>query len=147
LAKSILHPQPNQIPRLKVGGYPSCIPAITNFTRAVLNQEYRVVVQSFNCLKEDRERLIPDSAVAIDGKREARSFRNEVDGFVPLSRHRSAVLRRAVELHRNDLTKSQKDIETSESDAFAAPGLHLASQRVPFNCGIRVQSNCGIRVN
>jgi len=30
--------------------------------------------------------LNPDSAVAIDGKRDARSFRNEVDGFVPLSR-------------------------------------------------------------
>jgi len=27
----------------------------------------------------------PDSAVAIDRKREARSFRSEVDGFVPLS--------------------------------------------------------------
>ena len=51
--------------------------------------------------------LDPDSAVAIDGKREARSFRNEVDGFVPLSRDRSAVLRRAIELHRNDLIKDK----------------------------------------
>ena len=50
---------------------------------------------------------MPDSAVAIDGKREARSFRNEVDGFVPLSRDRSAVLRRAAELHRNDLMKAK----------------------------------------
>jgi len=38
----------------------------------------------------------PDSAVAIAGKREAQSFRNEVDGFVPLSRHRLAVLQRAL---------------------------------------------------
>ena len=35
----------------------------------------------------------PDSAVAIDRKREAQSFRSEVDGLLPLSRHRSAVLR------------------------------------------------------
>jgi hypothetical protein len=44
-----------------------------------------------------------DSAVAIDRKREAQSFRSKVDGFVPLSRHRSAVLREHVELDRNDL--------------------------------------------
>ena len=29
----------------------------------------------------------PDSAVAIDKKREAQAFRSEVDGFLPLSRH------------------------------------------------------------
>jgi len=52
-------------------------------------------------------RLNPDSAVAIDGKREARSLRSEVDGFVPLSKHRSSVLRRDVEFHRNDLTKAK----------------------------------------
>ena len=57
--------------------------------------------------KSDCPPFNPDSAVAIDGKREARSFRNEVDGFVPLSRDRSAVLRRAAELHRNDLTKAK----------------------------------------
>ena len=38
--------------------------------------------------------MIPDSAGAIDRKREAQSFRSEVDGFVPLTRHRSAVLQR-----------------------------------------------------
>jgi hypothetical protein len=47
--------------------------------------------------------LNPDSAVAIDRKREAQSFRSEVDGFVPLSRYRSAVMRGDVELERNDL--------------------------------------------
>ena len=31
--------------------------------------------------------LTPDSAVAIDKKREAQPFRSEVDGFLPLSRH------------------------------------------------------------
>jgi len=40
--------------------------------------------------------LNPDSAVAIDKKRETRSFRSEVDGFVPLSRYRSGVLGRNV---------------------------------------------------
>jgi hypothetical protein len=75
----------------------------------------------------------PDSAVAIDKKREAQSFRSEVDGFLPLSRHRSAVLRGDVKPHSNDLRKAQNDFETSQSDAFAAPGFHLASG----NCGIR----------
>jgi len=45
-------------------------------------------------LSPDPFQLNPDSAVAIHGKREAQSFRNEVDGSVPLSRCRSAVLRR-----------------------------------------------------
>jgi len=85
--------------------------------------------------QSQRLQLNPDSAVAIDGKHEARSFRNKVDGFVPLSSHRSAVLRRAAELHRNDLT-SQNDVETSESDAFAAPGLHL----VPSGCRLTAES-------
>jgi len=49
----------------------------------------------------------PDSAFAIHEKREAQSFRTEVDGFVPLSRDRSAVLRRVAELHRNDLMKAK----------------------------------------
>jgi hypothetical protein len=35
--------------------------------------------------------LIPDCAVAIDRKREAQPFRNEADGILPSSRHRSAV--------------------------------------------------------
>jgi hypothetical protein len=56
---------------------------------------------------------------------EEQTFRSEVDGFVPLSRHRSAVLRRNVELHHNDSTKAHDDVETSESDAFAAPRLLL----------------------
>jgi hypothetical protein len=47
----------------------------------------------------------PDSAVAIGGNREAQPFRSKVDGFVPLCRHRSAVMRGDVELDRNDLRK------------------------------------------
>jgi hypothetical protein len=39
-----------------------------------------------------RKQLSPDSAVAIDRKRKAKPFRSKVDGFLPLSRHRSAVL-------------------------------------------------------
>ncbi len=80
--------------------------------------------------------FIPDSAVAIDKKREAQPFRSEVDGFLPLSRHRSAVHRGMSSLIATTRAKAQNDFETSQSDAFAAPGFHLASG----NCGIRVYS-------
>ena len=53
----------------------------------------------------------PDSAVAIDKKREAQPFRSEVDGFLPLSRHRSAVLRGDVEPHSNDLRKRKMTLK------------------------------------
>src|SRR4030095_16172051 len=36
-------------------------------------------------------------------RREAQPFRSEVDGFLPLSRHRSAVLRGEVKPHSNDV--------------------------------------------
>jgi hypothetical protein len=52
-----------------------------------------------------------DSAVAIDSKREAQSFRSEVDGFVPLSSHRSAVLQGDVELDRNNLRERKKTLK------------------------------------
>jgi hypothetical protein len=39
------------------------------------------------------KRLNPDSAVGADRKRDAQSFRTEVDRFVPLRIHRSALLR------------------------------------------------------
>jgi hypothetical protein len=52
-----------------------------------------------------------DSAVAIDRKREAQPFRSQVDGFVPLSRHRSAVLRADVELDRNELREPKKTLK------------------------------------
>jgi hypothetical protein len=53
----------------------------------------------------------PDSAVAIDRKRETQPFRSKVDGFVPLSRHRSAVMRADVELDRNDLREPKKTLK------------------------------------
>jgi hypothetical protein len=53
----------------------------------------------------------PDSAVAIDRKREAQSFRSKVDGFMPLSRHRSAVLREDVELDRNGFRERKKTLQ------------------------------------
>ena len=37
--------------------------------------------------------LIPDFAVGFDGEREVEPFRNEVDGFVPLSRRDEPELR------------------------------------------------------
>src|SRR5215510_11876788 len=72
-------------------------------------------------------RFIPDSAVAIDRKREVDSFRSQVDGFLPLSRHRSTVLREDTKPHRNDVRECKNDFETSQSDAFAASGFRLAS--------------------
>ena len=53
----------------------------------------------------------PNSAVAIDKKREAQSFRSEVDGFLPLSRHQSAVLRGNVEPHSNDVRKRKMTLK------------------------------------
>ena len=44
--------------------------------------------------------MTPDSAVGID-KTRAQPFRSEVDGFLPLSRHRLAVLREQVKPHSN----------------------------------------------
>jgi hypothetical protein len=51
---------------------------------------------------QGRTKFNPDSAVAVERKREAQSFRSKVDGFLPLSRHRSAVLRGDDKPHRND---------------------------------------------
>jgi len=50
-------------------------------------------------------------SVAIDTNREAQPFRSKVDGFVPLSRHRSAVLRGDVELERNDLRERKTTLK------------------------------------
>jgi hypothetical protein len=52
-----------------------------------------------------------DSAVAIDRKHEGQPFRSKVDGFVPLSNLRSAVLRADVELERNDLREPKKTLQ------------------------------------
>jgi len=49
------------------------------------------------------ESFNPDSAVAIDKKREAQPFRSEVDGFLPLSKHRSAVFGGGIKPYRNDV--------------------------------------------
>ena len=93
-------------------------------------------------------RLNPDSAVAIDRNREAQPFRSKVDGFVPLSRHRSAVLRADVEVDRNDLRDPKKVLETTESDAFAAPGSHLASSLLVElrNPGLKEKTHMLIRM-
>ncbi|HVH91530.1 MAG TPA: hypothetical protein VM783_09105, partial [Candidatus Acidoferrum sp.] len=59
-------------------------------------------------------------------RREAQPFRSEVDGYLPRDRHRSAVLRGQVKPHSNDVRERKMTLK-SQSDAFAAPGLHLAS--------------------
>jgi hypothetical protein len=51
------------------------------------------------------------SRIQFDGKREAQPFRSKVDGFVPLSGHRSAVLRADLELDRNDLREPKKTLK------------------------------------
>ena len=55
--------------------------------------------------------IYPDSAVAIDKKREAQPFRSEVDGFLPLSRHLPAVHRGDVEPHSNDVRKRKMTLK------------------------------------
>jgi hypothetical protein len=53
----------------------------------------------------------PDFAVAIDRKREAQPFRGEVDGFLPLSRHRSAVLGGDAKPHGNDVRERKMTLK------------------------------------
>jgi hypothetical protein len=83
--------------------------------------------------------FIPDSAVAIDRKREAQPFRSKVDGFVPLSRHRSAVLRADVELDRNDLRELKKTLKLQSrtplliQDRTSLPAF-LVELRNPGSC-------------
>jgi hypothetical protein len=71
--------------------------------------------------------LNPDSAVAIDRKREVQSLRSEVDRFLPLSIHQSAVLQGMFKRHRNDVLERKMTLKLHKSDAFTAPELHLAS--------------------
>src|SRR5262249_17030873 len=51
----------------------------------------------------------------------------KVDRFLPLSRHRSALLGGDTKSHSNDVRERKNDFETSQSDAFAASGFRLAS--------------------
>src|SRR4030095_9723419 len=44
-------------------------------------------------------------------RREAQPFRSEVDGFLPLSRHRSAVLRGKVKPHSNDVRERKMTLK------------------------------------
>src|SRR5262245_33856646 len=44
-------------------------------------------------------------------RREAQPFRSEVDGFLPLSRHRSAVLRGEVKPHSNDVRERKMTLK------------------------------------
>ena len=57
--------------------------------------------------RQMEEEFNPDSAVAIGG-------------------HRSTVLGEDTKLHSNNVRECKNDFATSPSDAFAAPGLHLA---------------------
>ena len=59
-------------------------------------------------------------------RREAQPFRSEGDGFLPLSRLRSAVLRGQVKPHSNDVRERKMTLKFTVG-RLAAPGLHLAS--------------------
>jgi hypothetical protein len=52
----------------------------------------------------------PGSAVALSRKREAEPFRSKVDGFLPLSRHRAAVLRRNVKARDSEVRKREMTV-------------------------------------
>jgi hypothetical protein len=75
----------------------------------------------------------------LDRKCEAQSFRSEVDGFVPLSqRSLSGASTDRLSLIATSC-ESGNHFEISQSDAFAAPGFHLASGIFGSDCGIRVE--------
>jgi hypothetical protein len=80
----------------------------------------------------------PDSAVAIDKKREAQPFRSEVDGFLPLSRHRSAVLRGDVEPHSNDVRKRKMTLKLHSQ----TPSLLQDSTSLPATAESGFNSSC-----
>src|SRR5262249_32210501 len=79
----------------------------------------------------------PVSAVAIDRKREAESLRSNVDGFLPLTRHRSAVLAGNAKL----MTTTCEDAKMTLHFTVG----RLRCSRIPprsqirFKCGIRAQ--------
>jgi hypothetical protein len=84
----------------------------------------------YRCIHTAQDRLNPDSAVAIDRNRESQSFRSKVDGFVPLSRHRSAVLRADVELDRNGLREPKKTLQLQSRTPSL---LQIAPRFQPFS--------------
>ena len=75
---------------------------------------------------------------AVERKREALSFRSEVDGFLPLSRHRSAALRGDNRPHRNDVRERKMTLKLhSRTPSLLQDSTSLHYFR--FNCGIRVE--------
>jgi hypothetical protein len=57
-----------------------------------VNHDLDFVGLTFPTSYDSKTQFIPDSAVAIERKREAQSLRSKVDRFLPLSSYRSAVL-------------------------------------------------------
>ena len=53
----------------------------------------------------------PDSAAALGRTREAQPFRSEVEGFLPLSRYCSAVLRWEVKPRHNEMRKRKMTLK------------------------------------
>ena len=77
--------------------------------------------------------MIPDSAIAIDRKRKAESFRSEGDGFLPLSRDRSAVLGGMFKSHRNDVRERKITLKLhSRTPSLLQDSTSLAAFLVRF---------------
>src|SRR5512145_3214579 len=82
----------------------------------------------------------PDSAVALDMKREAQPFRSKVDGFLPLSRHRATVLPRHVKARNNEVRKRKMTLKfTVGRLCYSRVPPHLPYPQ--SNCGFRAQSS------
>jgi hypothetical protein len=57
---------------------------------------------------------------------EEQTFRSEVNGFLPLSEHRSSVVQMKSKTYNGEVRSSKKDFETLQLGAFATPGLFHA---------------------
>ena len=82
--------------------------------------------------------FMSDAAVAIDKKREPQPFRGEVDGFLPLSRHRSAVLQGDVEPHSNDVRTRKITLKLNSR----TPSLLQDSTSLPATAESGFKSAC-----
>jgi hypothetical protein len=71
---------------------------------------------------------------------EEQTFRSEVNGSLPLSRHRSSWFKMKSKSYNGEVRSSEKDFGTLQLGAFATPGLLLAqgSVRLTAEWGIMI---------
>jgi hypothetical protein len=78
----------------------------------------------------------PGFRSVVERRREAQSFRSEVDGVLPLRRHRSAVLGGDDKPHRNDVRERKMTLQLhNRTPSLLQDSTSLHYFR--FNCGIR----------